>query len=171
MGYDISYHPINKDEMYEFYFNRLDELKSDDFSGIEAVAHKYGIGDFYLQKYKDTMCVAANTTDTESFDKTHSYYLAVVQGFLRTFYYTRGTGFTFLIQQHEEMGTYTTSFSKILDRKIENPIQMEYSKTTVEEYISPMRTYQSFWEIIKMALSKKCWRISLNKIFRLFLKL
>lgn len=122
MGYDISYHPINKDEMYEWYFNRLNELKSGDFSGIEAVAHKYGMDDFYVQKYKDTMYVAANTTNTESFDKTHSYYLAVVQGFFRTFYYTRGTGFTFLIQQHEEMSTYTTSFSKILDRKIENPI-------------------------------------------------
>ncbi|WP_313133304.1 hypothetical protein [Anaerocolumna sp.] len=122
MGYDISYHPINRDEIYEWYFNRLDEVKAGDFSGIEAVARKYRMDDFYLQKYKDTMSVAANTTSAESFDKTHSYYLAVVQGFFRTFYYTRGTAFTFLVEQHKEMSFYTTGFSKVLNREIENPI-------------------------------------------------
>ncbi len=122
MGFDISYHPISRDEMYEWYFNRLAEVKEGDFSGIEAVAKKYGMDDFYLKKYKDTMHIAANTTGIEPFDKTHSYNLAVVQGFFRTFYYTRGTAFTFLIQQNEEMSAYTAGFSEILSQKIENPI-------------------------------------------------
>lgn len=130
MGYDISYHPISLEEMKEWYFDRLPEAKNGDFSGMEELGKRSGVDDFYIQKYIDTMMVAANTGDEENFEKTHAYYLAVVQGFFAAYYYTRGTGFTFLVEERPEMKRYISSWEEIKSEPVLCPV----TNALVENY-------------------------------------
>ena len=60
--------------------------------------------DFYAEKYLDTLRVGAETAPDELFDKSHGFYIAVVQGFFRDYYYTRGSAFSFLVEQKPELG-------------------------------------------------------------------
>ena len=84
MGFDISYHPINESEIKRWYFDVLDNT-----SLIDELGEEYNIEDFYVQKYKDTIDVALNTDESENFEPTHGYFLAVVQGFFRKYFYIR----------------------------------------------------------------------------------
>jgi hypothetical protein len=118
MGYDVSFHPISKLEIQTWYF---DALKDD--SKIDLLASEYGIEDFYKDKYRNTVQIGRDTADSESFDKTHSYYTAVVQGFFRTFYYARGSALSFLIEEKPEYRRYTEEWRSILGRDIANPVE------------------------------------------------
>ncbi|MET4084290.1 hypothetical protein ABIB40_004267 [Pedobacter sp. UYP30] len=117
MGFDISYHPIKEKEIQEWYFDILL-----DNSKIEKLSLDNGIEDFYKQKYSDTIDIGNKTQSTEFFDKTHGYYIAVIQGFYRTYYYTRGSAFSFLIEDKPQYKNYTKGWKDILNFKIDNPI-------------------------------------------------
>ncbi len=52
-------------------------------------AAQHGMEDFYAEKYLDTLRVGAGTEPGELFDKSHGFYIAVIQGFFRDYYYTR----------------------------------------------------------------------------------
>ena len=41
--------------------------------------------------------------------KSHGFYIAVIQGFFRDYYYTRGSGFSFLVEEKPEYARYFTS--------------------------------------------------------------
>jgi len=116
MGFDISYHPINEDEIKRWYFEVLDNQ-----SVIEQLATEYSIEEFYVNKYKDTINVALNTDVSENFDVTHGYYIAVVQGFFRKYFYTRGSAFSFLIENDNSFADYTTGWQAIVPPMYENP--------------------------------------------------
>lgn len=118
MGYDISYHPIKESEINEWYFDILNNKNQ-----VDQLAEEYNIQDFYTQKYKDTMAVATSTQPSNYFDKTHGYYIAVVQGFFREFFYTRGSAFSFLIDHQPEFKSYTKTWQEILGDKINNPVE------------------------------------------------
>ena len=45
------------------------------------------------KKYLDTLRVGARTAPDELFDKSHGFYIAVIQGFFRDYYYTREAAF------------------------------------------------------------------------------
>ena len=64
-----------------------------------ALAAQHGMEDFYAEKYLDTLRVGAETESDELFDKSHGFYIAVIQGFFRDYYYTRGSAFSFLVEQ------------------------------------------------------------------------
>lgn len=123
MGFDISYHPIKLAQMQEWYFNRLDEVKNGDFSKLQEIAQNANIDEFYINKYIDTMKVAAKTGPEENFEKTHVFFMAVVQGFFLPYYYNRGTGFSFLIEENPDMARYTTPWQNIIPPFIKCPIQ------------------------------------------------
>jgi hypothetical protein len=118
MGYDVSFHPVSKHEIQTWYFNALN-----DDSKIDALALEYGIEDFYKEKYRQTIQTGRETSDSEFFDKTHSYYIAIVQGFFRTFYYARGSAFSILIEEKPEYRRYTEEWQSILGRDIVNPVE------------------------------------------------
>lgn len=84
-----------------------------DFSGLRALAQGAGVDEFYTGKYIDTMKAAAGTGPDETFEKSHAYYLAVIQGFFLPYFYTRGTAFSFLMAQAPQMGEYATSWREI----------------------------------------------------------
>ena len=44
---------------------------------------------FLCQKYLNTLHVGAETESNELFDKSHGFYIAVIQGFFRDYYYNQ----------------------------------------------------------------------------------
>lgn len=116
MGFDVSYHPINENEMKRWYFDVLDNT-----SLIDELGEEYNIEDFYVEKYKDTIDVALNTDESENFEPTHGYFLAVVQGFFRKYFYIRGAAFSFLIENEPSFANYTTDWDTIISLKYNNP--------------------------------------------------
>lgn len=129
MGYDISYHPIKETEMNTWFFNvDFVAIIEDNYSGIAPIIQQYALDDFYAEKYKDILQVAANTQPDEPFENTYGYYLAVIQGLMGQYFYTRGSAFSFLIQEKPYFKNYTKPWSEMLTYKFENPIQNELNK-------------------------------------------
>ena len=87
MGYDVSFHPISPDEIQEWYFTPLTWIQQGQEEKVLALATQYGIEDFYAEKYLDTLRVGSETESNELFDKSHGFYIAVIQGFFRDYYY------------------------------------------------------------------------------------
>ena len=101
MGYDVSFHPISPEEMREWYFTPLTWIQQGQEEKVLALAAQYGIEDFYAEKYLDTLRVGAETESNELFDKSHGFYIAVIQGFFRDYYYTRGSFPGLLLHQRQ----------------------------------------------------------------------
>ncbi len=120
MGYDVSYHPISPAQMKLWYFDRLNDP---DFSQGEAIGKKAGMKDFYIEKYKETLRAAQGTDPQACFDLSHSYYLAVVQGFFSTFYYTRGTAFSFLLERNPQLSRYIQPWPELWEPAGQLPLQ------------------------------------------------
>lgn len=124
MGWDISYHPISEKQILERYFDVLENPKH-----IETIIRKHKIEDFYAEKYRNTMRLATTIHREDIFDKTHGFYIAIVQGFFNDFYYTRGSGFSFL--DKEIFKNYSRPWQefvpdKYLTEKISNRIIENY---------------------------------------------
>ncbi|WP_342329162.1 hypothetical protein [Pedobacter sp. FW305-3-2-15-E-R2A2] len=117
MGYDISYHPINETEIKAWYFDVLNDPEL--ISGITA---QHQVDDFYKEKYQQVISIGSGTKPDDSFERSHGYYLAVVQGFLRKYYYTRGSAFSFLLEERPYFERYTKDFKTIVPESISNPI-------------------------------------------------
>ena len=81
MGYDVSFHPISPEEMQKWYFTPLNWVQQGQEEKVLALAAQHGIEDFYAEKYLDTLRVGAGTAPDELFDKSHGFYIAVIQGF------------------------------------------------------------------------------------------
>jgi hypothetical protein len=118
MGFDVSYHPISEPELREWYFAALE-----DDSLVDALAARHGIEDFYRDKYRGTVNTGRETSPEQSFDKTHAFYAAVVQGFFRTYFYIRGGAFSFVIEKNPDYAHYTKPWSEILGRGIAQPVE------------------------------------------------
>ena len=88
-----------------------------------ALAAQYGMEDFYAEKYLNTLRVGVETEADELFDKSHGFYIAVIQGFFRDYYYTRGSAFSFLVEQKPEYARYFTSWEQITPVSFPNPMQ------------------------------------------------
>lgn len=123
MGFDVSYHPISTQEMEQWYFRPLQWMWEGKQEKIRELAAQYEMDEFYVQKYETTLQVAASTQPEELFDKSHGYYLAVVQGFFQTFYYTRGSAFTFLMEEKPAYCRYTTSWEDVVPYAFPNKMQ------------------------------------------------
>lgn len=130
MGFDVSFHPISPKEMEEWYFTPLEWVRQGQEQRVLDLAVRYGLEDFYAQKYLDTLRVGARTADEELFDKSHGFYLAVVQGFFRTYYYTRGSAFTFLLADKPAYLRYVTPWQAVTPRPFRNPV----ANAIVENY-------------------------------------
>ena len=85
MGYDVSFHPISPEEMREWYFTPLTWIQQGQEEKVLALAAQYGMEDFYAEKYLNTLRVGAETEADELFDKSHGFYIAVIQGFFRDY--------------------------------------------------------------------------------------
>ena len=123
MGYDVSFHPISPEEMREWYFTPLTWIRQGQEEKVLALAAQYGIEDFYAEKYLDTLRVGAETESNELFDKSHGFYIAVIQGFFRSYYYTRGSSFSFLMEEKPEYARYFTPWAQVVPTVFPNPVK------------------------------------------------
>ena len=90
MGYDISYHPISEQQIETWYFELLRNPEK-----IEAISAAHQLEDFYKTKYQDTLNAGRETDKNDYFDKTHGFFIAVVQGFFEQYFYVRGGALSF----------------------------------------------------------------------------
>lgn len=132
MGYDISYHPVKERELREWYFDLdLTKIVEGDYSEVEQLCTSHGIDPHYLSNYKGVMNAATNVEPDATFDNTHGYYAAVVQGFFKRYFYTRGSAFSFLMQEQPAFRSYTKGWEEIISdkysNKIFNHINLNYS--------------------------------------------
>lgn len=132
MGYDVSFHPISPDEIQEWYFTPLTWIQQGQEEKVLALAAQYGIEDFYAEKYLDTLRVGAETESDELFDKSHGFYIAVIQGFFREYYYTRGSAFSFLAEEKPDYARYFTPWAQVVPTAFPNPAE----NRIVENYCS-----------------------------------
>lgn len=132
MGYDVSFHPISPDEIQEWYFTPLTWIQQGQEEKVLALAAQYGIEDFYAEKYLDTLRVGAETESDELFDKSHGFYIAVIQGFFRDYYYTRGSAFSFLAEEKPDYARYFTPWAQVVPTAFPNPAE----NRIVENYCS-----------------------------------
>lgn len=132
MGYDVSFHPISPEEMQEWYFTPLTWIQQGQEEKVLALAAQYGIEDFYAQKYLDTLRVGAETESNDLFDKSHGFYIAVIQGFFREYYYTRGSAFSFLLEEKPDYARYFTPWAQVVPTAFPNPAE----NRIVENYCS-----------------------------------
>lgn len=131
MGYDVSFHPISPEEMQEWYFTPLTWIQQGQEEKVLALAAQYGIEDFYAEKYLDTLRVGAETESNELFDK-NGFYIAVIQGFFREYYYTRGSAFSFLLEEKPDYARYFTPWAQVVPTAFPNPAE----NRIVENYCS-----------------------------------
>ena len=117
MGFNVSYHPIKEQETKEWYFDVLN-----DESKINNLTQMFELDDFYKQKYADMISAGKNTQTSDCFDITHGFYIAAIQGFFRTHFFTRGSAFSFLVNENPDYKKYTKSWQEILKTPIDNPI-------------------------------------------------
>ena len=132
MGYDVSFHPISPDEIQEWYFTPLTWIQQGQEEKVLALAARHGMEDFYAEKYLDTLRVGAETESDELFDKSHGFYIAVIQGFFRDYYYTRGSAFSFLAEEKPEYTRYFTPWAQVTPIAFPNPAE----NRVVENYCS-----------------------------------
>ena len=150
MGYDVSFHPISPDEIQEWYFTPLTWIQQGQEEKVLALAAQYGIEDFYAEKYLDTLRVGAETESNELFDKSHGFYIAVIQGFFRDYYYTRGSAFSFLAEEKPEYGRYFTPWAQVVPTALPNPAKNQI----IENYIDYEIGHGNVEVGISMAMGK-----------------
>lgn len=91
MGWDISYHPIAPDEIASVYFAGLD-----DSDRVDRLIAAYGIGADDAGRLRRIFERARELDPHDPFPQTHGFFLAIVAGFLRPFWYVRGSALSFL---------------------------------------------------------------------------
>ena len=110
MGFDVTYHPITCDEMFEWYFEPLR-----DETAIDRLAEKYG---FLVENYRHHIHVVkkhiADSVDDASFESVHGIMIAASQGLFRRCDYFRGCLFTDLVKSDNRFKKYVLSFSEIV---------------------------------------------------------
>ena len=108
-----------------------------------ALAAQHGMEDFYAEKYLNTLRVGAETESNELFDKSHGFYIAVIQGFFRDYYYTRGSAFSFLVEQKPEYARYFTSWEQVVPTAFPNPAENQIIENyCAGVYLSPKQVVQ-----------------------------
>lgn len=124
MGFDISYHPISEEQINTWYFEVITNPEK-----IEALASDHQIDDFYKTKYQDTINAGRETDQNDYFDKTHGFFIAVVQGFFETYFYVRGGALSF--SENKQLDSYYKKWEEFiplesLTKKVENRLVENY---------------------------------------------
>ena len=157
MGYDVSFHPISPEEMREWYFTPLSWVQQGQEEKVLALAAQHGMEDFYAEKYLDTLRVGAGTEPDELFDKSHGFYIAVIQGFFRDYYYTRGSAFSFLVEEKPEYARYFTPWAQVTPTAFPNPAENQIIENYCSGvYLSPKQVTQLLRDLEQ---DQRCWRI------------
>ena len=139
----LSFHCNSPEEMREWYFAPLTWVQQGQEEKVLALAAQHGMEDFYAEKYLNTLRVGAGTEPGELFDKSHGFYIAVIQGFFRDYYYTRGSAFSFLAEQKPEYARYFTPWEQVVPTAFPNPAENRIIENYCSGvYLSPAQAAQ-----------------------------
>lgn len=149
MDLSISYHPISKEQMREWYFDAFEDMGAADKLKVripeeQLKDHKLeDLEAYYQDKYK-TMIKRSRELDYDDFNKWHAYFLAIVQGFFEKFYFVQGAAISSIIDP-EFHKTYVTAWEEVIpsdyieDLQVSNKLQGAFSAGA---YISPEQVKQ-----------------------------
>lgn len=119
MDLSISYHPISKEQMREWYFDTFEDigvadtlklrippeqLKQHDSEELEA---------YYKDKYK-TIMKRSRELDYDNFNKWHAYFIAIAQGFFEKFFFVQGSAISSILDT-EFHNTYVTAWEDVVE--------------------------------------------------------
>ena len=186
MGWDISYHPIDREEVCNIYFRGLREPEFCDVLG-----ERFEVDDFYVEQMRRRFSEARQLNETEPFNSSHALYIAILFGFLRKYHYIRGGAFSFLCDDPRFSG-YISDWKSLVpieykDRSFENRLTENYCggvfldhdallrlradfeadlyvREKLEELFSEGRL-QIFWKAVDGAIAQKLGLLEASEVF------
>lgn len=137
MDFSVSYHPITKEQMREWYFNAFEDIGvcntlEQKIPEKQLKKHtKEEVVSYYKNKYK-TIIERSRELDYDNFNKWHAYFIAISQGFFETFYFVQGAAISGILDAefHE---TYVSDWADVApaeyieDLQYTNKLQDAYS--------------------------------------------
>ncbi len=111
MGFDITYHPVARDEITSLYFATLAD------PGRESdLIQRFAIDDpFYADKLRQTFAEARKIPlDGKSFETGHGFLATIVLGFLHEYHFIRGGAFSFLLEEDPALARYTGDWRELV---------------------------------------------------------
>lgn len=101
MGWDITYHPFAPDDVRHVYFRGIEEP-----AYRAQIAVDFGLDEADTIELCDCLEQAARFGPDTPFNKGHGFALAAVAGYLRKYWYLRGSAFSFVLEAHPEFAGY-----------------------------------------------------------------
>lgn len=121
MDLSVSYHPITKEQMKEWYFDVFEDLgaandlkvripkeqlKDNDLSELET---------YYKEKYL-SMVKRSRELDYVDFNMWHGYFIAIVQGFFEKFFFIHGAAIS-AVHDVSFKKTYFTAWEEVIPQE------------------------------------------------------
>lgn len=95
MGWDISYHPMGSDEIASVYFAGVENPER-----AKEFAEKYDVVPFHHENLAAAF-QRGKDFDGQDFGTGHAFNLAIIAGYLRKYWYVRGSALSFLYEDSE----------------------------------------------------------------------
>ncbi|PHS34513.1 MAG: hypothetical protein COA92_01060 [Sulfurovum sp.] len=118
MDVSVSYHPITKEQMQEWYFDIFEDMGA--ASELKLRIPKEQLKKHTLEEletyYKDkyiTIMKRSRDLDYDNFNKWHAYFIAIAQGFFEKFYFVHGSAISSIIDP-EFHNTYVTAWEEVI---------------------------------------------------------
>ena len=118
MDLSISYHPISKEQMREWYFDVFEDMGAANDLKVhipqeQLKNHKLEEVETYYQDKYLGMIKRSRDLDYDDFNKWHAYFIAIVQGFFEKFYFVHGSSISSIID-NDFHKTYVTSWEDVV---------------------------------------------------------
>lgn len=117
MDLSISYHPISKEQMQEWYFDTFEDMGAAQTLKLripQTQLKEHSLEDleaYYLEKYK-SMIQRSRDLEYDNFNKWHAYFIAIVQGFFEKFYFVHGSSVSGILDK-DFHATYVSDWNDI----------------------------------------------------------
>lgn len=126
MGWDITYHAFSPDEVKSVYFRGV---QTPDHG--RQVAADFNLDETDARELCECFAQAAQFGADTPFSKGHAFAMAAVAGYLRKYWYLRGSAFSFLIDEHPAFSRYTLDWRNLIPTKFVTP---DFQGVIIENY-------------------------------------
>jgi hypothetical protein len=118
MDLSVSYHPISKEQMREWYFDTFEDIGVADTLALRIPPEQLKQHDaeelevYYKNKYK-TIMKRSRELDYDDFNKWHAYFIAIAQGFFEKFFFVHGCAIS-SIHDTDFHNKYVTAWEDVI---------------------------------------------------------
>lgn len=119
MDLSVSYHPISKEQMREWYFDTFEDIGVAETLQLKIPSEQLRqhtleeVEQYYKDKYK-TIMKRSRELDYDNFNKWHAYFIAIAQGFFETFFFVHGSAISSIIDT-EFHNTYVSAWEDVIE--------------------------------------------------------